>query len=113
MTQMENLHVHVPNTCIAQLVLDVFMSDLCKELLVPNIIIIVIFTSGPTPQVASLAVHMSARANKEIKKKKKKEKKNQKKKQKKTSSGIRTQVVMFTDSVSNHSSMGARSHRTD
>ncbi len=38
-------------------------------------LIIYITTSGPTPQVASSAVHMSARANKERKKKEKKKKK--------------------------------------
>ncbi len=75
----------------------------------PQVRILYISTSRPTPQVASLAVHMSARANKEIKKNKKKEKNNQKKKKKRTSSGIRTRVLWLTDSES----MGARSHRTD
>ncbi len=58
-------------------------------------------TSGPTPQVASSAAHMSAQANKERKKRKRGGKK------KRTLSGIRTRVVRFTDSESNHSSMGA------
>ncbi len=39
------------------------------------------FTSGPTPQVASSAVHMSAQANKERKKRKRGEKKKEEKKE--------------------------------
>ncbi len=69
-------------------------------------------SSGPTPQVASSATHMSAQVNKERKKRKRGEKK-RKEKEKRTLSRIRTRVVRFTDSESNHSSMGARSHRTD
>ncbi len=45
-------------------------------------ILAVLLTSGPTPQVASSAVHMSAQANKERKKRKRGEKKKEKKKEK-------------------------------
>ncbi len=72
-------------------------------------------TSGPTPQVASSAAHMSAQANKKDRKEKEKKENYNPPPPiiKITLSGTRTRVVMFTDSVSNHSSMGARSHRTD
>ncbi len=43
-------------------------------------IVAITLTSGPTPQVVSSAVHMSAQANKERKKRKRGERKKRKKK---------------------------------
>ncbi len=89
-----SLQVSIANKCVYGMcrVFACWVTNTCSILHVPDrrahailsgtyitCILAVLLTSGPTPQVASSAVHMSAQANKERKKRKRGEKKKEKK----------------------------------
>ncbi len=81
-----------------------------------SVINVTTLTSGPTPQVASSAAHMSARANKERKKKKKKKRKKKRKKKKEHRAGFElgssdSQSVCLTIRPWEHEASGLTAHK--